>query len=203
MKRGKKDYKILIVSDEDMLKIFSVSQLKEKFGYVDFIISAGDVSNGYLDYLFSALDKDVIYVNGNHIYEQNHKIEFCKNIDGKIIKYKNIKILGLDGSRVYSFGEHQYTEYGMWKKILKQIIKIAIRRPDIVVTHAPIRGIHDKEDHVHKGFRAFRYILKYCKPKLWIHGHIHLSSQYEKQETIVNGTRIINAYGYKVIELKK
>ena len=62
------------------------------FSDIDFIMSAGDVSNHYLDYLFTALGKDLIYVNGNHVYGINHDISFCKNIDGKVLEYRGLRI---------------------------------------------------------------------------------------------------------------
>ena len=77
--------------------------LKQRFKTVDFIMSAGDVSNRYLDYLVSVLDKDIICVNGNHIYHKDYPITFAKVIDGKFLKYKGLRILGLDGCKVYSF----------------------------------------------------------------------------------------------------
>ncbi len=118
-----KKYKILAISDIEILKRYTIVQLKENFGDVDFILSAGDLSYEYLDFLVSVLDKDLIYVNGNHIYAKNHDISFCKNIDGKMIKYKGIRILGLDGSKTYSFQKHQYTEKQMRKKIRKRKTK--------------------------------------------------------------------------------
>lgn len=205
MDKGKKvpKFKILTISDNSILKKYSVIQLKTMFYDIDFIISAGDVSNDYLDYLVSVLNKDLIYVNGNHVYNPKHNISFCKNIDGKVIKYKGLKILGLDGSRVYSFSEHQYTERQMMKKILSNLSKLIFGDLDIVVSHAPPRFIHDKEDHVHKGFKVFLKVIKYFKPRLWIHGHIHLSSHREIQESKVMDTKVMNAYGYKVVEFEK
>lgn len=200
-KREKREYKILAVSDNEILKKYSIQQLKDKFYDVDFIISAGDVSYEYLDFLVSVLDKDLIYVNGNHVYAKNHDISFCKNIDGKFIKYKKIYIMGYDGSKLYSQKEHQYTEKQMRKKIRKNYIKMIFNKPDIIISHAPPKDIHDVKDVVHEGFEEFLKLIKYAKPKLWIHGHIHLKSHYEVQETYIGETRIINAYGYKVINV--
>lgn len=197
-----KKYKILAISDEETLKKYTIEQCKEKFADIDFILAAGDLSYEYLDYVFTILHRDLIYVNGNHVYQRRHNISFCINIDGKAITYKGLKIVGFDGSRVYSFKEHQYTEAEMAFKIAKLIPGMLIRKPDIILTHAPPRKIHDREEPVHKGFKVFRRILKQFKPKLWIHGHIHLGSHFEKQESVVEETRVVNAYGYKIIEIE-
>ena len=113
MHNEKRKYKFLCVSDIEILRNMEEKFLKEKFGDIDFIMSAGDVSNYYLDYLVSTLNKDLICVNGNHVYNKDYPIEFAKVIDGKCIKYKGLRILGLDGCKVYSFKEHQYTENQM------------------------------------------------------------------------------------------
>ena len=57
----KKKYKILIISDVEILFDYPISIIKEKFKDVDFIISAGDLSNTYLDYLFTTLNKEIFY----------------------------------------------------------------------------------------------------------------------------------------------
>ncbi len=195
-------YKILAISDAEILKRFSVDQLKEKFSDIDFILGAGDLSYEYLDYVFTVLHRDLIYVNGNHVYTRKHNVSFLKNIDGKTIVYKGIKIAGFDGSRIYSFKEHQYTEWQMGWRIIKNVPSMLIRKPDIVISHAPPRKIHDKEEPVHKGFKVFIKLIEHFKPKLWVHGHIHLGNHMEIQESVYKGTRVVNAYGYKIIEIE-
>jgi len=202
-KKYTKEFKILAISDTDILEKFSIEQLRTMFKDIDFIMSAGDVSNHYLDFLFTALGKDLIYVNGNHVYGVNHDISFCKNIDGKILEYKGLKILGLDGSKKYSHGAHQYTEKEMTTKIMKNLFNLGFGHLDIVLSHSPPRHIHDKEDITHQGFEIFHKVIKTFRPKLWLHGHIHLNSHHQNIETKVEDTRIINVYGYKIIEFKK
>ena len=196
----KKKYKILCVSDIDILSNMNIESMKNKFRDIDFIISAGDVSNKYIDFLVSTLDKDLIYVNGNHVYHKDHPITFAKNIDGKFLKFKGLRILGLDGSKVYSFKEHQYTEFSMTCKVLKNIFHL-LRGIDLVVTHAPLKGIHDEEERVHQGFKVFHKVIKWAKPKLWVHGHVHLHNYLEVQETKIEETKIVNVFGYKALEV--
>ncbi|MGL4254029.1 MAG: metallophosphoesterase family protein [Fusobacteriaceae bacterium] len=198
----KKTYKILAVSDIPILRKYHPDSIKSMFKDIDFVVSAGDLSNDYLDYIFTLLNKELVFISGNHIYNPNHNIEFCKNIDQKIINFKGLRIMGLDGSQIYSYGEHQYSEYQVTLMILKNFFHLLWKRPDIVISHAPPKGIHDLQDHVHTGFRAYHFILKYFKPKIWIHGHIHLEHHHKIQESIVDGVKFINAYGYKIIELE-
>ena len=200
----KKDYDILIISDEETLLRYPENKVKEMFKHVDLIISCGDLRNDYLDYVMTILNKPLVYVSGNHVYNPYHDISFCENIDGgRILKIMGLTIVGFDGSRVYSRGDHQYTESQMRIMVLRACSKMLLKKPDIVVTHAPIADFHEGKHEVHKGFLAFRKALDFLAPKLWLHGHVHLKDHHHIQETLYKDTKIINAFGYKVVHLKK
>ncbi|MGL5078408.1 MAG: metallophosphoesterase family protein, partial [Waterburya sp.] len=149
----KTTYKILAISDVPILTKYHPETIKPMFRDIDFIVSTGDLSNDYLDYIFTSLNKELIFVNGNHIYNPNHNIEFCKNIDQKIINFKGLRIMGLDGSQIYSYGEHQYSEKQVFFMIIKNLFHLIWKRPDIIISHSPPKGIHDLPDHVHTGFK--------------------------------------------------
>ena len=72
---------------------------------------------------------------------------------------------------------------------------------DILITHAPPRGIQDGEDLPHRGFESYLTFLRRFQPMLMIHGHQHIYNRNEITETDFDGTRIINTYGYRVLEL--
>lgn len=198
----KQKYRILIISDIPILRSYSLDIIKQMCQNIDFILGAGDLSNDYLDFVLSTLDKRLIYINGNHIYNPDHHIPFCENIDQKFTKIKGLKIFGLDGSPIYSCKEHQYSESQVGFMILRNIFSFLIKKPDIILSHTPPFGIHDLTDPPHVGFKWYKFLIKYFPPKLWIHGHTHLNHHHEIQETIENGARIVNAYGFKIIELE-
>ncbi len=56
--------KILAVTDQVVESLYSAN-VKDRFGNVDLIISCGDLSYSYLDYLVTVLGKLVYYVHGN------------------------------------------------------------------------------------------------------------------------------------------
>lgn len=202
----KKNIKILAVSDEETLRRYPLEEIKKNFRDVDFIISCGDLSNDYLDFLFTALNRELIYVNGNHVYNYDHDISFCQNLDqGKFCKVKGIRIVGFDGSPIYAMGrKYQYTEKEVfWQTFVAMIkLKLTGRKPRIVISHAPVGGIHEGDDPIHKGFQSYRKFLKWLEPEIWLHGHVHLKNHFEEQATYMGRTKIINVFGYKVIELK-
>jgi Icc-related predicted phosphoesterase len=74
------------------------------------------------------------------------------------------------------------------------------RFPDILLTHAPPRGVHDKPDPCHRGFKAFRWFMKTFKPRYLIHGHIHLYDLCDIRRTRWMETEVINSYGHYVID---
>ena len=45
---------------------------------------------------------------------------------------------------------------------------------DIVIAHAPPRGIGDLNDPAHVGFEAFIELLDKYRPQYFLHGHTHL-----------------------------
>ncbi|MGL4970366.1 MAG: metallophosphoesterase family protein [Cetobacterium sp.] len=194
--------KILAVSDEATLERYSPEVLKEMFKDIELIVSCGDVSNRYLDYIFTILNKDLVYVNGNHIYAEDHDISFCKNLDsGENCTVKGIKVVGFDGSHIYSRGNHQYSEKDVFFMVMKSYVKTMFKTVDLVISHSPVGGINEGDDPIHKGFNSYRKAVDLLKPKYWLHGHVHLKSHHEIREEQLENTKIINVFGYKVLDL--
>ncbi len=74
-------------------------------------------------------------------------------------------------------------------------------RPDIVLTHAPIRGVGDQEDLSHRGFACFRSLAEDCRPRYFIHGHVHKRYMPDFRRVRSYGeTTVINACGYHILE---
>ncbi len=57
--------KILCVADEIDPLVHSI-RIRERFGDVDLVLSAGDLPMEYLSYIVSALNKPLLFVFGNH-----------------------------------------------------------------------------------------------------------------------------------------
>jgi Icc-related predicted phosphoesterase len=74
---------------------------------------------------------------------------------------------------------------------------------DILVTHSPPFGIHDRSDIAHTGFKIFNTFIKLFKPRYLLHGHIHIYRRNVSRVTQVDETTIINVYPYRVLEYEK
>lgn len=196
--------KVLVVSDEENAYIWDFFDRK-RFCDIDLVISCGDLNPRYLSYLVTMINAPLYYVHGNHDdrYE-THPPEGCISLEDEIIVYRGIKIAGLGGSIEYSGGTHQYSLDEMMKRAKRLTKKRLLRGEvefDILVTHAPAKGLGDGAGFVHQGFPAFNWLIDTYKPKYHLHGHQHLSYG-AKQKRIIqhNNTTIINGFGYHIFE---
>jgi len=195
--------KILFVSDEESPYLWDYYK-PGKLDGIDLIISCGDLSPEYLTFLVTMGRAPVLYVHGNHDDEyKRNPPEGCECIDGKIVEVGGLRILGLGGSQRYNRGYHQYTERQMKMRIL--MLNHQLRKHkgvDIVVTHAPVRGMGDDDSRVHRGFESFLYLLEKYKPHYWVYGHVHLRYSNRHQRLIQHkNTTLINACERYMLEI--
>lgn len=196
--------RILSVSDKVEPILYEPGSQKS-FPGVDLILSCGDLPPDYLTYLVTVFNVPLLYVSGNHDGEYNYNPpQGCVDIHGKIVKYKGIRIMGLEGCNWYNGGKFQYTENQMARIVLKTKFKIWWHKGiDIVISHAPPRHIHDAKDTCHRGFKCFRSLIDTYSPQLFLHGHIHtFFKNKEERKTTINKTDVINTFGYYVFEHK-
>ena len=195
--------KILFLSDEECPALWDY-YVPGRLADYQLIISCGDLKPGYLSFLVTMARCPVLYVHGNHDtrYRDNPP-EGCDCIDGKVVEYNGIRIMGLGGCRKYHPGDHQYTDRQMRGRILK--LRWPLRKArgiDILVTHAPAEGLGDAEDVAHWGLPSLRTFLDRYRPAYHVHGHVHMTYGQNISRTMdYNGTTIINAYERYTLEL--
>jgi Icc-related predicted phosphoesterase len=195
--------KVLSISDKLETALMDEDALA-RYPKVDIIFSCGDLAPEYLSHLKRIFNAPLYYVRGNHDIRYQMKPPVgCMDINGKLVQYKGLRILGLEGSRWYNGGPAQYTETQMRKNVRQLRAKIWWEKGiDMVITHAPPRHIHDAEDLCHRGFKVFRRLIGRYQPAYFIHGHIHASfADSEERITIVNRTQVINTYGHFYFEV--
>ncbi|MCS7088958.1 MAG: metallophosphoesterase family protein [Thermoflexales bacterium] len=203
--------KILAVSDEVVPWLHS-PQLITQCADVDLIVSCGDLPPDYLEYLVSTLNKPALYVHGNHDERLGHveaELPGWVNVDLRRVRVGTLHIAGLGGCLRYKpHASHQYTQAEQWLRafwLAHSLARGLVQRGhgvDIMLSHAPLRGVHDGTDRAHIGFDAFVWLARTFKPRLWLHGHQHRAyDARQPAETYIGTTRVVNVHPYRILTL--
>ncbi|MBU3952516.1 MAG: metallophosphoesterase [Proteobacteria bacterium] len=205
LKQAFQKHKIKILAVSDYIDKDLTRQVEDKtLTPVDLIISCGDLAPEYLSFLRDRLDTPLYYIKGNHDirYTRTNPMG-CENIHGRVVSFGSLNILGLEGSLWYNGGMNQYTDAMMQKILFWMWFSIWRKgRIHLVVTHAPPRHIHDREDRCHMGFESFKSLIIKHTPDYFVHGHIHQEFETAGERiTQFHTTQVINTCGYTIIEV--
>lgn len=205
--------KILAISDQIIDRLYSTS-VRETYPDISLILSCGDLPYEYLEFLVSIYNVPLLYVPGNHDPDYNlsdprARAHGCENIDGNSLFMKGLFFAGLGGSIQYQPNTpNQYTQFGMYMRVYNMLPaliwkKITTRHGlDVLVTHSPPYGIHDDDDPAHEGLRAINFLIRVMRPRYLLHGHtIFYRQNLQDHVTKFNGTKIINIYPFRVMNL--
>jgi len=205
--------KILAVSDQIIDRLYT-SSVRDVYTDIQLIIGCGDLPYPYLEFLATIYNVPLFYVPGNHDPEYSHRADSRvaggDNVDGKVVFSKGLLMAGLGGCvRYQPHTPNQYSQAEMylsvWKLLPKILIqKIRYRRPlDIFIAHSPPEGIHDDDDPAHKGMRALNQLIRWAKPRYFLHGHTIFYRQNLKSHiTTVHGCQIVNVYPYRIMKIE-
>lgn len=172
---------------------------------VELILSCGDLPAEYLSFLTCFTHAPILYVHGNHdaAYDLRPP-EGCTCVDDDIYEFNGVRVLGLGGSMRYRpDAPHMFTEREMARRARRLGWKLRRRGGfDILLTHAPARGLGDMEDMPHRGFEVFLKLMDRWKPRYMFYGHVHrdYGAMDFQRERAYAETTVINAYKRYVIE---
>ncbi len=219
--------KVLCVADHIDPLVYSTA-VKARFSDVDLVLGAGDLPLEYYSFIVSMLNVPLLFVYGNHnlanldVYKGRHVATdtrvlsdqlFSGNAVGatfmedRVHRHEKLLVAGLGGSMRYNDGEHQFTEWQMMLRVLGMAPRLWWnklwhgRYLDVLLTHAPPQGIHDRPDRTHRGFRAFLTFMDWFQPRYLIHGHIHLYELNEIRRSGYKKTTVLNCYDHLVLEI--
>lgn len=199
--------KVLTVSDNVLPQLENASNLLTNYGDVKAVISCGDMPAPYLEYIVSVLNVPLLFVRGNHDEDYGPGHPGGDNLHGHLFRFQGLTFAGLEGSMRYNNGPVQYDESAMFGMVLNLAPKVFLRRLrgkagiDVMVTHAPPRGIHDLPDRPHQGFRSFNFLINLYRPRYLIHGHVDTPDRRKATQTQVGSTTVININPVKVLNL--
>jgi len=198
MRERRAEVKILAISDTELPHMQNVPYLHRKYSDVDVLISCGDLSAAYIEFISSVLCVPMYYVRGNHDTGYALRPPGGVDLHGRLVKFRNLWMAGLEGSRRYNQGPIQYDESEMLLNVLKLAPGMLLRRArrhngvDLMVTHASPWGIHDRDDLPHRGFRSFHLLIRWYRPRYFIHGHVDVWDRRDTIATTLLETQILN-----------
>lgn len=163
----------------------------------ELILACGDLPFDYLAYLMDAVRAPLVFVPGNHDpdvrgYRTSRAGLTLRagmparppwppgavNADGRVVDVLGLRIAGLGGCLRYHDGPNQYSErQQQWRAA--GLARRARwrgrdgRHPDVLLTHAPPRGVGDGDDAPHRGFACLHRLVDRLQVPLLLHGHVH------------------------------
>ncbi len=199
--------KILCVSDTVMPQLESAVNLRRRYNDIQLLISCGDMPSVYLEYITSTLNVPLFYVRGNHDEGYDENPPGGENLHQRVITHGGLTFTGLEGSMQYNSSRLQYTENEMLWMVMRMGLGLRLRRKqvgygvDVLVTHSPPRGIHDRTDLPHTGFKALLRFMEWYRPRYMLHGHVHTYDRRDTVRTQYQDTCIININPVTVLEI--
>jgi Icc-related predicted phosphoesterase len=209
---GHHTFRILAVSDEVDSRLYGDRALRQRVS-PDLILGCGDLPAYYLDYLVSKLNVPLYAIHGNHDVapplEGSAGFQHCGAswIGGRSVRASGLLLAGFDGSLRYNEGPYQSSQTEMHAAVRRLVPWLLVNRVryerylDVLITHAPPRGIHDESDRCHTGFDAFNWFVRRFRPPYHLHGHIHLYDRRVPTVTRVGATDIVNVYPFRELTL--
>jgi hypothetical protein len=190
------------------------------------IVACGDLPFEYLGYLMNGLDVPLVFVPGNHDPElsgyrnsrggltlhaglpaQPPWPDGAVNADGRIVDVAGLRVAGLGGCRRYSSGPNQYSDRQQARRARSLRRKAAWRRMrgeprvDVLLTHAPPRGVGDGADAAHQGFTALHGLVAGLQPGVLLHGHV-LACDAVTPDRRLGRTGVRNVIGRHLLDIR-
>lgn len=201
--------KILAISDVELPQFQNLAYVRRTYQDVELLVSCGDLPVPYLDYVTSVLNVPLLYVHGNHDISYLERPPGGVNLHKRMITMRGLTFAGLGGSLRYNNTLMQYTDGEMLRHVLGFAPRMLTRRlrrghgVDVMVTHAPPRGIHDREDRPHMGFKALLTLIEWYRPRYLLHGHIDVFDRRETTWTEYLGTQVVNVDPVRLLTIDK
>ncbi len=175
----------------------------------DIVLACGDLPFDYLEYIVSRLDVPLVFVPGNHDPDLVPQVgpPGCINADGRVVEVAGLRVAGLGGSVRYRPGPNQYTQSEMRWRALRLELRLRVRpartgrRLDVLITHAPADVVDGPDtDPAHRGFQAFRRLIRNASPRAHVYGHVHPYGVAQPVREL-GTTLLVNAVPYRVFDL--
>ncbi len=200
--------KILAVSDTVMAQMENAAHLRRRYNDVSLLVSCGDMPSVYLEFITSVLNIPLAYVRGNHDARYEEFPPGGDDLHKRLRVYGGVSFFGLEGCVKYSGEPVQYSDSDMMRMVLSSSLRLLLRRlrlgyaMDVLVTHSPIRGIHDADDLPHHGFTSLARFVRWMRPRYMLHGHVHTYDRRTTTVTQFGPTTIMNINPVTLLDIE-
>jgi hypothetical protein len=220
--RARRPVRVLAVSDEVNEALAADPAPVRGAGL---IVACGDLPLAYLGSLMNALDIPLVFVPGNHDpdlsgYRSSRAgltlragmparapwPDGAVNADGRVVDAAGLRVAGLGGCLRYRDGPNQYTDRQQARRAVALRAVARWRRlrdgrgVDVLLTHAPPRGVGDGDDPPHRGFTALHGLVAALRPAALLHGHVHpFGAQIRPGH--LGDTMVCNVTGWHLLDI--
>ena len=129
------------------------------------------------------------------------------NADGAIVDVAGLRFAGLGGCRRYSGGPNQYSDGQFARRAASLRRRARWQRlrggllVDVLLTHAPPRGVGDGDDPPHRGFAALHGVVAALGPAVLLHGHV-LRCDAVRPDRQLGRTAVRNVTGWHLLNIR-
>jgi hypothetical protein len=135
------------------------------------------------------------------------------NADRAIVAAAGLWFAGLGGCRRYSEGPNQYSDRQLarrarslrrqarWRRARGRVGRNGGWGVDVLLTHAPPRGVGDGADPPHQGFAALHGLVTALQPSVLLHGHV-LPPDAAAPDRTLGRTAVRNVTGRHLLDIR-
>jgi hypothetical protein len=172
---------------------------RRALGPLDAIVSCGDLEPGWLAFLSDAFSVPMIRVLGNHDRDLPELADLLPApLRADVARDLPVRVAGLS----WAGRPPERGDSAAWGQVLRVYRKtLPWTQPLIVASHVPPAGAGDGPDPYHRGYDAYRWLLRRLRPPVWLHGHTTLASTTDWRVT-AGQTLVVNVTGAVLVELQ-
>lgn len=184
---------------------------RRALGRLDGIVGCGDLEPSYLCFLADAFHVPLAFVQGNHDrggqWTEMSDVAPTPMTSGHLTELGGVTIAPFSWPEPGRDRVALRNERRAWWDVLRAARQLFFRRllrgrrPVLIVSHAPPRGVGDAaSDPYHLGYTAYRWLLDRLHPPLWLHGHTTIATVRDWRDAH-GPTTVANVTGSVVVEL--
>lgn len=210
--RGGRPIRYLAVSDEREPSL-EVEANRAALQPIDAVVGCGDLDPRWLAFLADAFQAPLVYVRGNHDHggdwDERPPVVPLPMPSGTTSALTGLTVGALEWPGAGSAHNQRRPDIA-WRDVAGLLRRRLVhwltappsrrREPLLMISHAAPEGAGDAPDLYHRGFPAYRRVLDWLRPPVWLHGHT-TTAAVDSLVTRSGRTTLVNVTGAVLVEL--